>query len=156
MRKLILAALLLAMAPALAQDSGALAFLQQIYGQYEKTDDGVDIRSAGAAQRYFTPAVARLMEADAAEAVRNKQSGRLDFDPFIGGQFWAPTKVTLTVAPGPKADQATGTARYIVKGGTREVVVTLDLVKIPAGWRIADMRWVGEQGTLMNILSAKQ
>ena len=99
MRKFILAALLLVAVPALAQDGGALAFLQQIYGQYEKTADGVDIRSAGAAQRYFTPAVARLMEADAAEAARNKQSGRLDFDPFIGGQFWAPTKVALTVAP---------------------------------------------------------
>lgn len=156
MRKLILAAFLLVAAPALAQDSGALAFLQQIYGQYEKSDAGVDIRSAGEPRRYFTPAVARLMEADAAEAVRNNQSGRLDFDPFIGGQFWAPTRVVLTVAPGPKADQAIGIARYIVKGGTREVIVTLDLVNLPAGWRIADMRWVGEQGTLVKILSAKQ
>ena len=156
MRKLILAALLLVAAPALAQDSGALAFLQQIYGQYEKSDAGVDIQSAGEPRRYFTPAVARLMEADAAEAARNKQSGRLDFDPFIGGQFWAPTKVALTVDPGPKADQAIGTARYTVKGGTRMVVVTLDLVRIAAGWRIADMRWDSEQGSLVKILSAKQ
>lgn len=156
MRKLILAALLFVAAPAFAQDGGAMAFLQQIYGQYEKTDAGVDIRSAGAAQRYFTPPVARLMEADAAEAARNRQSGRLDFDPFIGGQFWAPTKVALTIAPGPKPDQAVGTARYTVTGGTRMVVVTLDLAKTAAGWRIADMRWDSEQGTLVKILSAKQ
>lgn len=156
MRKLILAALLLVIAPAVAQDNGALAFLQQIYGQYEKSEDGVDFRSEAKALRYFTPAVARLIEADSAEAARKKEVGRLDFDPFIAGQFWAPTKVALAVAPGPKADQAVGTARYTVKGGTRVVVVTLDLVRIAAGWRIADMRWDSEQGTLVKILSAKQ
>ena len=156
MRKFILAALLFVAAPAFAQDGGAVAFLQQLYGHYEKSDDGVDIRSVGAAQRYFTPSVARLMEADVAEAVQKRQSGRLDFDPFIGGQFWAPTKVALTVDPGPTPDQASGTARYTVKGGTRTVVVKLDLVKTAAGWRIADMRWDSEQGTLVKILSAKQ
>lgn len=156
MRKLLLAALLLVIAPAFAQDSGALALLQQIYGQYKKSDNGVDFRSEAKALRYFTPAVARLIEADSAEAARKKEAGRLDFDPFIAGQFWAPTKVTLAVAPGSRADQATGTARYTVTGGTRVVVVTLDLVKLPAGWRIADMRWDGQEGTLLKILSAKQ
>ncbi len=96
------------------------------------------------------------MEADAAEAVQNRQSGRLDFNPFIGGQFWAPTKVALAVEPGPKADQAVGRARYTVNGGTRVVVIALDLVKTAAGWRIADMRWDSEQGTLVKILSTKQ
>ena len=156
MRKFILAALLLVAMPAMAQDGGALALLQQIYGQYERSEDGVDYRSEAKALRYFTPAVARLIEADSAEAARKQEVGRLDFDPFIAGQFWAPTKVVVAVEPGPSADRALGTARYTFKGAKAQTVIKLDLVKIPAGWRIADMRWEGLPDTLVKILSAKQ
>ena len=156
MRNFFLAALLLMVVPAQAQDGSAMAFLQQIYGQYEKSEDGVDFRSEAKALRYFTPTVARLIEADSAEAARNKEVGRLDFDPFIAGQFWAPTKVAIGVEPGPTADRALGTARYTFKGAKAQTVIKLDLVRIPAGWRIADMRWEGLPDTLVKILSAKQ
>jgi hypothetical protein len=149
-------ALLMATAPGFAVDNGPLAFLQELYKHYETSSDGVDIRSDAMAERYFTPVVAHLIGADSAEAAKKQQAGRLDFDPFIAGQFWAPTKIVLTVDTGAGTDHALGTARYTPKDEKRSIVVKLDLVKTPAGWRISDMRWEGQPDSLMKILTAKE
>jgi hypothetical protein len=34
-------------------------------------------------------------------------------------------------------------------------VVTLDLVKTPAGWRIADIHWSGQTDSLVAVLTKK-
>jgi hypothetical protein len=163
MRKLIAATMLLAAgaftmltSASFADDNSALAFLQELYKHYETSENGVDIRSEAKAARYFTPTIAHLIGVDSTEAARQKQIGRLDFDPFIGGQFWEPTKIVLAVDAGSTADKALGTARYTLKGEKTPIVIKLDLVKTLAGWRISDMRWEGQPDSLMKILAMKQ
>jgi hypothetical protein len=137
------------------QDPGAQAFLHSLYGTYEKSDKALDIGSEAKAARYFVPAVAKLIARDIAEAKRRQEVGRLDFDPFIAGQDWSPTKIALQVAPGTGTERATGMARFTVPGEKQPTVVTLDLVRTPAGWRIADVHWAGQADSLVAILSKK-
>src|ERR1700688_55810 len=87
--------LALLVSPSLAEDARAQAFLQQVYQAYEKSDKGLDIGSEAKAARYFVPSVAKLIGRDIAESKKRNEVGRLDFDPFIAGQDWAPTKIVL-------------------------------------------------------------
>jgi hypothetical protein len=138
-----------------AQEAGAKAFLQSVYATYEKPDKALDIGSETKAARYFVPAVAKLIGRDVAESKKRQEVGRLDFDPFIAGQDWSPTTITLDVAPGASADRAIGTARFTVPGEKKPTVVTLDLVKTPGGWRIADIHWSDQTETLVAVLNRK-
>jgi hypothetical protein len=99
--------------------------------------------------------VAKLIGRDVAESKKRNEVGRLDFDPFIGGQDWAPTRIDLGVAAGATPDRATGTACFTPPGEKKESVVTLDLAKTSTGWRIADIHWQGEADSLVAILSRK-
>jgi hypothetical protein len=150
----------LAVAAAGAQEATPQAFLESIYKRYETSQAFVDIGSGAKAARYFTPYVAKLIAKDFAEAKKKNEVGRLDFDPFINGQDWTPTKIEVTVAPGAKPDQAIGTARFTPPDAKDVRSVILDLAKTPAGWRIANIRWEGfGEGTpesLVNILTAKE
>ncbi len=137
-----------------AQDAAAQAFLQGVYAPYQK-GKALDIASEAKAARWFVPAVAKLIGDDIAESKKRDEVGRLDFDPFIGGQDWEKTRIELKVTPGAAADRATGTARFTPPGEKKQSVVTLDLVKTPAGWRIADIHWAGEADSLVVILSKK-
>jgi uncharacterized protein DUF3828 len=161
MRKIHLATILASLAIALlapairAQDAGAQAFLQSLYSIYEKSEKALDIGSETKAARYFVASVARLIGRDVAESRRRNEVGRLDFDPFVAAQDWAPTRIALSVAPGASADRATGTARFTAEGEKEPTVVTLDLVRTPAGWRIADIHWSGQKESLVAVLSKK-
>jgi hypothetical protein len=138
-----------------AQDAAALTFLQGVYATYEKSDKAVDISSEAKAARYFAPALAKLIAHDMAESRKRQEVGRLDFDPFVAAQDWAATKIELKVAPGAGADRATGTARFTALGEKQPTVVTLDLVRTPGGWRIADIHWPGQSESLVALLSKK-
>jgi hypothetical protein len=146
---------LLAM-PSSAQDPGAQAFLQSVYAIYQKSDKAVDIGSQTKAARYFVLALAKLIGQDIAESRKRNEVGKLDFDPFTGGQDWAPTRIELKVAPGTAADRATGSARFTPPGEKTPSVVTLDLVKTAAGWRIADIHWAGQPDSFVAIMSKKE
>jgi hypothetical protein len=138
-----------------AQDAGAKAFLQGVYAIYQKSDKALDISSEKQAGRYFVPSLARLIGQDVAQSRKRNEVGKLDFDPFVGGQDWAPTKIDLEVAPGAAADRATGTARFTAPGEKQQTTVTLDLVKTAAGWRIADIRWSGQPDSFVAIMTKK-
>jgi Protein of unknown function (DUF3828) len=142
-------------ASSLAQDAGAQAFLQSVYAIYQTSDKALDIGSEPKAARYFVPSLAKLIGQDVAQAAKRTEVGKLDFDLFIGGQDWAPTKIELKVAAGAAADRATGTARFTAPGEKQPSVVTLDLVKTAAGWRIADIRWSGQPDSLVAIMNRK-
>src|ERR1700688_911517 len=73
-------------APSFAQDAAAQAFLQTVYAPYQKSDKGLDIGSEAKAARYFVPSLAKLIGQDVAESKKRNEVGKLDFDPFIGGQ----------------------------------------------------------------------
>jgi hypothetical protein len=142
-------------ASSLAADAGAQAFLKRIYSTYEKTDKAVDIGSEAKAARYFVPSLAKLIGRDIAESAKRNEVGRLDVDPFIGGQDWSPTKIELSVAAGTTVNRATGTARFVPAGGKEQTTVTLDLVKTASGWRIADIHWAGQSDSLVTLLTKK-
>ena len=152
---LVLVAALLAPASR-AQDAGAQAFLQSVYAPYEKPEKSNDISSQAKAARYFDPSLVKLLVRDMAEAKKRQEVGRLDFDPFTASQDWEATKIELKVVPGAGAERATGTARFTAVGEKEPTVVTLDLVKTPAGWRIADMHWSGQADSLVAVLSKKE
>jgi Protein of unknown function (DUF3828) len=139
-----------------ADDATPQSFLKRIYQPYQKSDKALDIGSEAKAARYFTPELARLIGQDVSEAAKRNEVGRLDFDPFIGGQDWAPRKIELKVNPGATPDHASGLASFTPLGEKQRTVVTLDLVKTPAGWRISDIHWEGQTDTLAKILTAKE
>ena len=140
-------------AESLAQSATAEAFLQSIYATYQKSDKALDIGSEQKAARYFVTAVAKLIGEDIATSAKRQEVGKLDFDPFIGGQEWSPTRIELNVLPGAAADRATGTARFTPPGEKKPTTVTLDLAKTAAGWRIADIHWAGQPDSLVAILT---
>ena len=142
--------------PSAAQDAAARTLLQGVYAPYQSSDKALDIGSERKAARYFVPAVAKLIGQDVAIAKKRNEVGKLDFDPFIGGQDWAATSIAIAVAAGAAPDRATGTARFTAPGEKTETVVTLDLAKTAAGWRIADIHWSGQPESLVAILSKKE
>ena len=150
------AALALLAGPACAEDAAALAFLRSVYHPYQSSASALDIGSEEEAARYFVPAVAKLIARDIAESSERNEVGRLDFDPFVGGQDWQPMRIDLAVRMGPGPTRAVATARYKARGEAKPTVVTLDLQKLDAGWRIADIRWSGQAESLVQILSKEQ
>jgi hypothetical protein len=152
----VCALLLLAPMAGRAQDAGALAFLQSVYKTYQTSETPLDYLSETKASRYFVPSLAKLIGRDVAESKKCGCVVNLDFDPFINGQDWAKTAIDIKVTPGATPDRATGAARYVFPGGTEETVITLDLQKTAAGWRIADIRWSNASGSsLVKLLSKK-
>jgi hypothetical protein len=141
--------------PSVAQDAAAQTFLQDVYAPYQSTDKALDIGSERKAARYFVARVAKLIGQDVATSKKRNEVGKLDFDPFIGGQDWAPTKIALAVVAAAAPDRASGTARFTAPGEKTETVVTLDLAKTSAGWRIADIHWAGQPESLVAILTKK-
>jgi len=122
-----------------SQSASAQTFLQSVYAPYQKSDKALDIASEQKAARYFVASVAKLIGQDIATSAERNEVGKLDFDPFIGGQDWSPTRIQLKAAAGATADRATGTARFTPLGEKKPTTVTLDLTKTAAGWRIADI-----------------
>ena len=91
----------------------------------------------GALARYFTPALARLIDADAKAAAKRGDVPALDGDPFIDAQDWEIDAFAIAVKDiGPS--KAVGTVKF--KNIDKDVAVVLDLVKLKNGWRIDDIR----------------
>ena len=140
----------------LAQSTAGQAFLQSVYATYQKSDKALDIGSEQKAARYFVQSVAKLIGQDIATAAERNEVGKLDFDPFIGGQDWSPTRIELKVVVGAAPDRATGTARFTPPGEKKPTTVTLDLARTATGWRIADIHWAGQPDSLVAILTKKE
>jgi hypothetical protein len=140
-----------------AQDAGAQVFLQSVYKTYQTSDQPLDYQSEAKAARYFVPSLAKLLGRYFADFQRTREVGNLDFDPFVFGQDWSPTtKIELKVTPGASADRAIGAARYQLEDGGEATVITLDLRKTAAGWRILDIHWSGQSQSLVQLLSKKE
>ena len=138
--------------PCIAQDLGAETFLKRVYASYQRSDKGLDISSQSKAARYFVPSLAKLIAQDVAQAAKHNEVGKLDFDPFIGAQDWAPTKIDLKVTDGTTAGHLTGTAHFTAPGEKQPTAVTLGLTKTAAGWRIADIHWAVQAESLRAVM----
>jgi hypothetical protein len=145
-------ALLLAMTgAAFAAEQTAQSFLNGIYSAYKgKNSKGVPIDSHAAYARYFTPALAKLIEDDAAAAAKAGDIPTLEGDPFIDAQDWQINGLTIAVKEtGP--DKALGTVKF--KNVKESMAVELDLVKLKEGWRIDEIRT--KTGSLRDLFKKK-
>ena len=121
---------------AFAADLSAQDFLARIYATYKGKDaKGIDLNKPGATARYFSPSLARLIDADVKAA--KGEVGQLGADPFIDAQDFEIAAFAIEVkelAPG----KALGTVKF--KNFTEDQTVTLDLVKLKTGWRVDEIR----------------
>jgi hypothetical protein len=154
-RRLVLAAIaaLPAQAWAQAQEPGKSeppketvtpeAFLRGIYTPYPNQD--FKGQPFWQVDRFFTPDLARAIEADMREAKRRGEVPRLDGDPFVDAQDWDIAKLAISVkTEGPKT---VGMVSFENQGKPTEI--KLDLVRTGMGWRIADIK--SPSGTLSEL-----
>jgi hypothetical protein len=128
----VLLALVIA-APAFAQEQTADQFLHGIYDQYK--GDAAPPLDQAAMARTFTPELAKLIKADSEAAAAKGEVPKLAGDPFIDAQDWKIDQVK--VATEESATLAVGTVTFQNFGEPFEI--KLDLVKLPEGWRIAEI-----------------
>ena len=135
---IIALAIAVAAGPAAAAEQSAQDFLAAIYANYKgKNSKGASLGSTAAINRYFTPALARLIDADSKAAAKRGEVGALGGDPFIDAQDWDIDALVIDVketAPG----KATGTVTF--KNFGKDVTITHELVKLRQGWRIDEIR----------------
>src|SRR5437016_4097954 len=118
-----------------AADVSAKSFVEAIYAAYiGKDSKGVSLDSNAAVRRYFEPKLAALIIKDRREA--RGEVGKLGSDPFIDAQDWEIDSVDVAVRDAG-SDKASATVSFKSLGDQRTIV--LDLVKLKAGWRIADI-----------------
>lgn len=151
-RRTILAVLAAAAAAPLAASAatpGARAFLAKLYAAYQGKGKGLDYSKPRVMARYFTPELAELVRKSLA-ATKPGDAPDLEGDPFIDAQDWKITKLTIEVAE-QGADAATGTVKFLNFDKPRTIVLDLKLTK--AGWRIDDIHWPDNDGTLRQVVA---
>jgi hypothetical protein len=146
----LLGVLALGMPQLLAAEPDAKEFLTKLYANYLGKAKGIDYTAPANVKRYLTPELGTLLlKKMKADAKRKDEVPDLDGDPFIGAQEWVVTELAIAVAEtGP--DKATGTVSFKNEGEAK--TITLDLKKTKAGWRIDDIHWPGEEGSLRKLL----
>ena len=153
-----LAAFLAMPAPLLARaaepPATAKSFVEKIYGTYvgsaTKGANGVQLDKAADIKRYFTPGLASLILEDEAAAQKRGEPPTLDGDAFIGHQDWDIADLSVDVKEiGAKA---TATVNFTNFGKAEKVVV--ELLKVGADWRIADIHW-DDASTLRGLFRNK-
>lgn len=135
-----------------AQDQSAKAFVDGIYKAYVGKDaPAIDLSSRAQLDKYFTPALAELIDDDAKVAEKNQDAPTLGGDPFIDAQDWEISDINATVqqvAP----DRATAVVAFKNFGGP--MTVRLQLLKTAAGWRVDDIFWA--EGSLRELYKTAQ
>ena len=127
----------LSLSGARAAEPSAHDFLARIYATYKGKDaKGTLINTRARLARYFTPELADLIDADATAAGPGGV-GQLGSDPFIDAQDFEIAAFAIDVQD-LGAGKARGTVKF--KNFTDEETVTLELVKLQAGWRIDEIR----------------
>jgi hypothetical protein len=136
-----------------AAEPGPKDFLTKLYANYTGKAKGIDYTKPANVKLYLTPELgALLLKKMKADAKKTDEVPDLDGDPYVGAQEWVITELAIAVAEtGP--DQATGTVTFKNEGEPK--TITLDLKKTKLGWRIDDIHWPGDQGTLRNLLAGK-
>ena len=158
-RRLVLAAIaaLPAQAWAQAQEPGKSeppketvtpeAFLRGIYTPYPNQD--FKGQPFWQVDRFFTPDLARAIEADMREAKRRGEVPRLDGDPFVDAQEWDVENLAIKVDS--DGQKATGLVSFDNLGKPKQV--TLDLLRTGVGWRIVDIK--SPSGVLSDLYKKK-
>jgi hypothetical protein len=131
-----------------ADQPSAKAFVDGIYQSYvgpEGSAYGVNLDTDDALRQWFAPELAQAIIADADAADARGEVPMLDGDPFVDAQEWKidgfEDKVTET---GPGAAEAVVT----FDNYGRHEVITLDLVLLDGAWKVSEIDWGADEGTL--------
>ena len=132
----------------------AKTFIQKIYASYvgsaQKGANGVDLDTPADVKRYFTAGLASLILDDEAAAAKSGEPPILDGDAFIGHQDWDIADLSVDVKEA--GSKAKATVNFTNFGKAETVVV--DLLKVGADWRIADIQW-NDASTLRGLFRKK-
>lgn len=110
-------------------------------------DRGLLEQPADRLARSFDPLLVELLLRQQRCLARNGGGCALDFDPFWDSQD--PVGTTVAVAAGKRADQVAVTLR---QPGGRQRMLTVQLVRSPAGWRISDIGFGAGRPSLKAVL----
>jgi hypothetical protein len=137
-------------AVALAQVGSPKAFVDAIYQTYLGKDSKGIALNNDVIRRYFEPKLAAVMIRDFNDAAKRNEVPELNGDPFIDAQDWEITNLQVAVKESG-ADRAAATVRF--QNFDKQITMTLDLVKLSADWRIADIK--GPSGSLRALYKMK-
>jgi hypothetical protein len=122
-----------------AADPAATAFVTKIYDAYKgKSSKGHSLESEADIRRTFEPALAALIIKDEKAAAKRKETPTLEFDPFVDGQEWELSALSIAVN-NATPNKAVATVTFKNFGLPTKIV--LDLVKTKSDWQIANITW---------------
>ncbi len=134
--------------------ASAKSFVEKIYATYvgnaQKGANGVQLDTPEDVKRYFTAGLASLILEDEAAADKRGEPPTLDGDAFIGHQDWDIADLRVDVKEA--GAKAKATVNFTNFGKAEKVVV--DLLKVGADWRIADIQW-DDASTLRGLFRKK-
>jgi len=147
----VLIAALGAAGASVAADTSAKDFITKIYDTYKGKDaPGVTGTSDEDLLTVFEPGLVKLITKDAEEAEKKGEAPKLDGDPFVAAQEWDIESFDIVMRDiGP--NKATATVSF--KNQDKATSVTVDLVKVAAGWRVSNVHW--SDGDLRTLLTGK-
>jgi hypothetical protein len=135
----------------LAAGQTAEAFVNGIYAHYKGDPakaHGVYLDKESELRKYFEPSLVDLMLKDDENAKKNDEVPALDGDPFVDSQEWKITSFDIKIEH-QGDDKATATVKF--KNYGKPVLLHLNLVRLKDGWKIADIVWNGDEGTLRGL-----
>jgi hypothetical protein len=132
----------------------AEAFLHSIYDRYVGPQDKarpIDYSKPRRLQEYFEPSLAEIIHQDFIRAKKADDVPTLDADPFIDAQDWEIKSFDIAVTP-VDGDHANAVVKFDNAGEHK--VLHLQLVRIAGNWRIHDIDYGGQEGTLRGLYKA--
>jgi len=121
----------------------AQAFLESLYAPYRAK--GFNGQPYTEAERFFEPTLAAAMQRDYELAQKNGVPPTLNGDPFVDAQEWEISGLTIRAAE--SGEKSTAMVSFVNLG--QKKTLAIELVKTPAGWRIADI--AGANGSLRSL-----
>jgi hypothetical protein len=140
------------MLDAAAGDAAATAFVTKIYDAYKsKNSRGYSIESEADIRRTFEPVLAAQIIKDQKVAAKRQEVSALDSDPFVDGQEWEISGLSIAVN---NVTPAKALATVNFKNFGKPTKIVLNLVKTKSDWQIADITWEreGNLETLRGLL----
>jgi hypothetical protein len=129
------------------QQQSPQAFLEALYAPYKTK--GFRGQPYQQAERFFEPTLAHAMARDYQLAKKNGVPPTLNGDPLVDAQEWEIANLSVRVSA--LGEQATGIVSFT--NLKQKKTLAIELVKTPAGWRIADI--AGSGGSLRALYRIK-
>jgi len=149
----IMAGAFLAANAAMATEQTAETFVNGIYAHYKgKSAKGIFLDKDSAIRHYFEPSLADMMIKDNAAAAKNGEVPSLDGDPFVDAQDWDIKSFEITFTH-EGDNKATATVKFKNTGDAK--LIRVNLVHLKNGWKISDIVWNGDEGSLRGLYTKK-